>query len=270
MQDQSSDLSICPSFNSYSSDRLADIAARVSGEELPRDELRGGGDGVAESDNEDFEFVSFRTAGDEVLINDPIGPVFPVFNRDLLSGDCGGDDDDGRRDRLVLRDDETPGPPSSSSSEADELDGVPPGTYCVWTPKRVPATPGRCEKSKSTGSVSKRWSFRELLRRCNSDGKESFVFLTPSSSSKKTEEKVVPKITAPVKKGVTSVSGGSEGAKAAAVKGKTAASAHEAFYLRNRELNRNAEKRRSFLPYRQDLFGFFANVNTMGRTLPPF
>ena len=296
MQDPSSDLSLCPSFNSYSSDRLADTAARVSTEfaklGLESSDDFHGSDGNRRNDNEneddDFEFVSFSTAGDEVLLNRPIGPVFPVFNRDLLRST---DSDD-----RLGHEDEIPCPPSSSSeasSEADELDGIPAGTYCVWTPNRVPATPGRCKKSKSTGSASKRWSlsFRELLRRCNSDGKESFVFLTPSSSSSKkmmmegeNNSKVDDqKITAAVNKAVSSTN--NEGAKIVTVKGKTAtaktavakvagndtvAAAHEVFYVRNRALNRNAEKRRSFLPYRQDLVGFFANVNTMGRTFPPF
>lgn len=277
MQDQSSDLSVCPSFNSYSSDRLADIAAEVSGE-FSKLGLQSSSDAPPsetvwsdENDNDDFEFVSFSKAADEVFVNGPIGPVFPVFNRDLLSADF----DDGRPE-LGRDEDEAPCPASSSSSsEADELDGIPAGTYCVWTPKGVPATPGRCKKSKSTGSQSKRWSFRELLRRSNSDGKDSFVFLTPSSSSRKTEEKVDHKITAAVTKGRSSVSSSKEGAKVAAVKGKktttaAVAAAHEVFYVRNRELNRNAEKRRSFLPYRQDLVGFFANVNTVGRTFPPF
>ncbi|XP_062106855.1 uncharacterized protein LOC133818155 [Humulus lupulus] len=284
MQDQSSELPVCPSFNSYSSDGFVDIAAKVSREfaDLGLGSSDGGSGHEHHNEDEDFEFVSLSTAGDEVFINGPIGPVFPVFNRDLLSGGY----DDRRRDRLG-GDDEIPGPPSSSSSEADELDGIPSGTYCVWTPKGVPPTPGRCRKSKSTGSSSKRWSFRELLRRCNSDGKESsFVFLTPSSSSKKVEEKVShEKITSvAVNRGGSSGSASNNGrAKMSnAVKSKPAVAvgkavgnnkmiaAHEVFYVRNRELNRNAQKRRSFLPYRQDLVGFFANVNTMGRSFPPF
>uniref|UniRef100_A0A803QJ44 Uncharacterized protein n=1 Tax=Cannabis sativa TaxID=3483 RepID=A0A803QJ44_CANSA len=294
MQDQSSEQPFCPSFNSYSSDRLVHIAAKVSREFA--DLGLESSDGGSEHDNrhhnvddEDFEFVSFSTAGDEVLVNGPIGPVFPVFNRDLLSAYY----DDRRRDRLGDGDgDEISGPPSCSSSEADELDGIPSGTYCVWTPKGAPPTPGRCRKSKSTGSSSKRWSFRELLRRCNSDGKESsFVFLTPSSSSKqKVEEKIghekITSVASAVNRDGRSSGSGSSNEKGkirTAVKSKGAAlavgkavgnnkmiAAHEVFYVRNRELNRNAEKRRSFLPYRQDLVGFFANVNTMGRSFPPF
>ncbi|XP_024029542.1 uncharacterized protein LOC112093992 [Morus notabilis] len=246
-----------------SPDSIADIATKVS-REFCKLNLETSGD---DEDN-DFEFVSLSTAGDEVFLNGAqIGPVFPVFNRDLLLGTC---EEDRRGDRFALGDEEeVPDPPSSSSSscsEADELDGIPPGTYCVWTPKGVPPSPARCEKSKSTGSCSRRWRFRDLLRRSHSDGKESFVFLTPSFGSRKspTEDNKTNKAEEkPIRKSGSAVS--------AAGKGKNMAAAHQVFYVKNRALNQKAEKRRStFLPYRRDLVGFFANVNTVGKTFPPF
>ena len=51
--------------------------------------------------------------------------------------------------KLLIEERETA---SCSSSEADELEGVPSGTYCVWTPKAAESPPGRCRKSNSTGS----------------------------------------------------------------------------------------------------------------------
>ncbi|KAK6155194.1 hypothetical protein DH2020_009442 [Rehmannia glutinosa] len=55
-------------------------------------------------------------------------------------------------------------------------ENIPAGTYCVWRPKGADQpSPSRCKKSKSTGSASKRWKFRDLLR-SNSEGKDSFVF----------------------------------------------------------------------------------------------
>ncbi|BAT99243.1 hypothetical protein VIGAN_10064500 [Vigna angularis var. angularis] len=63
---------------------------------------------------------------------------------------------------------------SSSSSEADELEGVPAATYCMWTPN----SPRKCKKSNSTGSSSKKWKLFDLLRQSNSEGKESYLFLT--------------------------------------------------------------------------------------------
>nr|GMC85017.1 Candidapepsin-7 like [Ipomoea batatas] len=59
-----------------------------------------------------------------------------------------------------------------SSSEADEMDGILPSTYCVWRPK-APAekssSPKNCKKRNSTG-WSKRWKLRDLIHRNNSEG----------------------------------------------------------------------------------------------------
>lgn len=272
MQEQNLDLPVCPSFNSYTSDKIVDTAAKVCREfgnlGLESSDIDLHPRGSEFDGDDDFEFVSIFKAGDEVCVNGQMGQVFPVFNRDLLLDHGGREskpnfDDDGEDEESV------PGPPSSSSSEADELEGVPTGTYCVWTPKRVPESPGQCKKSKSTGSSSKRWRIRDLLRRCNSDGKDSFVFLTPLSSSKKMEtDNKVEKLN---KEKKSSGSSSDSGAVAGAGKGKAKGveNAHEVFYVRNRKL-KEGEKRRSFLPYRQDLVGFFTNVNAMGKAFPPF
>ncbi|KAM3374639.1 hypothetical protein P3S68_013353 [Capsicum galapagoense] len=126
-----------------------------------------------------------------------------------------------------------------ASEDDDDLEGIAPGTYCVWRPKAAESPSELRKKSNSTGSVpSKRWNkLREFLHRSNSEGKESFVFLT-----KKREEKTGKKtrIVDPVK--VTGkVAGGVEG------NGK--------------------DKRKSYLPYRQDLVNFFGNVNGLNRNL---
>lgn len=70
---------VCPSFNSYCcSDKLADIVVKVFGEfdnltSLERESEDHAGD-------DDFTFVSLPQWGDKFFF----GPVFPVFNRDLL------------------------------------------------------------------------------------------------------------------------------------------------------------------------------------------
>ncbi|XP_015879201.3 uncharacterized protein LOC107415395 [Ziziphus jujuba] len=275
MQEQNlDDFPLCPSFNSYSSDKLVDTAAKVcrefdnlgletSSDQFDLQPQKSGFDGH----DDDFEFVSLFKAGDDVSVNGQMGQVFPVFNRDLLLNH--GGDRDGKLDENDEDEESVPGPPSSSSSEVDELEGVPPGTYCVWTPKRVPESPGQCKKSKSTGSSSKRWRIRDLLRRSNSDGKDSFVFLTPLSSSKKMEvadnnNNRVEKLNKETKS-----SGSGTGARGGKGKAKAVENAHEVFYVKNRKL-KEEDKRRSFLPYRQDLVGFFANVNAMGKGFPPF
>ncbi|XAR51869.1 hypothetical protein NMG60_11006640 [Bertholletia excelsa] len=284
-------LSFCLSFNSYSSTRFAEIASKVT-EEFVRDaklsaeeRSRGETSNDLNEDDDDFEFSLVR--GDSEVNADEIfdgraRQIFPLFNRDLLYHDRDHDREE-KPDistlrlplgSLFIQDREDRDLPSSSSSEADELEGISPGTYCVWRPKVVEPSPGRCRKSNSTGSEPKRWKFRDLLRRSNSEGKDSFVFLTPKSKEHKSDkmERIenpkerqnsgnADKVSRKVK--VKGVVGGGE---------KALPSAHEAFYVRNRA-SKEGEKRKSFLPYRQDLVGFFATVNgmgSMGKTLPPF
>ncbi|XP_057771084.1 uncharacterized protein LOC130990874 [Salvia miltiorrhiza] len=245
-----------PSFNSYSSDRLAELAVQISAEKSGDDN----------EENEDFEFSLVREdfkefSAEDFVYDGKLGPIFPVFNRDLLLRDGGGDDQCESSIQVplsqLLLEDRGSGndnPPSCSSSEADELESVPAGTYCVWRPKASDLrSPSRCKKSKSTGSASKRWKFRDLMRRSNSDGKDSLVFLTP----KNREEK----LPAEIPKKLKGKGGSSSGA--------AARSAHEALYVRNRAMN-EVDRKKSYLPYRQDLVGFFINVNALGKGLPHF
>ncbi|KAF7819579.1 uncharacterized protein G2W53_025034 [Senna tora] len=271
-EEEGSESMVCPSFSTYAStDRIADIAERVRLEQF---QFGSPNDAVAS----DFEFVTFRKAADGVFFDDArVGPVFPVFDRDvmMMEGDGGRDaedaaalqfsmrklfideDEEDQRRRVGGGGDRDP-PSSSSSSEADDLEAIPPGTYCVWTPKSTKASPGRCKKSNSTGSSSsKKWKLLDLLRRSNSDGKDSFVFLTPSSTSSS------PSSSSLVKKKENWICekklSGKEKAKGSGEK-KAWVSAHEAFYVKNRELKK-VDMRKSYLPYRKDLVGFFANKN---------
>ncbi|KAL0381726.1 UNVERIFIED_CONTAM: hypothetical protein Sangu_0236900 [Sesamum angustifolium] len=191
------DVYICPSFNSYSSDRLAEIAVRVAVEKSEED--------AGDDDGDDFEFALVREDKEvlaaEFLYGGQIGPIFPVFNRDLLidkDGELSTISEEKTLDSSIAiplsklfieEDQERDCPASCSSSEADELENIPAGTYCVWRPKLAESPmPSQCKKSKSTGSASKRWKFRDLLRRSNSDGKDSFVFLTPKRREEKPEK----------------------------------------------------------------------------------
>ncbi|OVA17007.1 Protein of unknown function DUF1645 [Macleaya cordata] len=244
-------------------------------------------------DDDDFEFTfvcrdpdGSPITADELFANGQIRPVFPIFNRDLLF--AGGRDDDSKPAKsstlrvplknLFLGDRDSTDPPSSSSSEADELENLPAGTYCVWTPKgssSSQASPETCKKSSSTGSSSsRRWRLRDFLFRSNSDGKDTFVFLTPSASTKmkKKDEKAVEKVIKAEVSEERKHSGESKVAGKGKSKGVSTAaevSPHEIHYVRNRALKEN-DRRRSYLPYRQDLVGFFANVNGLSRNLHPF
>lgn len=290
-----------PTFTSYSSENLGDIAARVVGElnlsvsdpydddfyaslhqndaveqghnhrDEPDEEVEEEEGEEAEEEEEDeeeddseFEFAvlcreddSSPISADEIFSNGQIRPMFPIFNTDLVFGG-GEENDDVSQDppertirlplRKLLTKERENSAASCSSSEADELDGIPSGTYCVWTPnpkKKESDIIGK--KSHSTGSCSKRFRIRDLLYRSNSDGKDTFVFLTPSNhhhhhnggGDQKRREKLPPSSAAAKKKG-----GGGGGSL---------------------EL-----KKKSYLPYRRDLVGLFANVNSISRTVRPF
>nr|XP_023911396.1 uncharacterized protein LOC112023011 [Quercus suber] len=228
----------------------------------------------------------FNKLGAFEVPENEIRPIFPIFNRDLLFS--GGYDGDlkSKVDSLSLR------PPlrklfveerdgsSESASESDELEGVPAETYCEWSGaaavggKAVEASPELCKKSNSTG-FSKLWRFRDLVHRSNSDGKDAFVFLNHSSSSSssaandksrnETSKKNDKKVEQNDKKPPVVVA-----VKEAKGKVKTASlSAHEKHYVSSRA-KREGEKRKSYLPYRQDLVGFFTNVNGLSRNVHPF
>ncbi|KAI3921052.1 hypothetical protein MKX01_036031 [Papaver californicum] len=331
-----------PSFNSYSSDNFAEIAAKVCQEfvddrvqlsleplikeenddkpgeivelqeekddllQEEEEEKAAEEDIEKEEDEDEFEFSFLSGDGiaisaDEIFANGQIRPVFPIFNRDLLfAGGKNYDEDNESKHpkknsslRKLFIGEREEDVHSCSSSEADELDNLPAGTYCVWKPKqsstRISSSlPDTCKKSKSTGSsssssqsvsttsVSKRWRFRDFLFRSNSDGKDTFVFLTPSASSSSATNKMMMKNTKEEKLVIEKlekvvVSG--EGKVVGKGKSKTGAaadnSAHEIHYVRNRALKEN-DRKKSYLPYRQDLVGFFANVNGLSRNLHPF
>jgi hypothetical protein len=288
-------VSVSPSFNTYSSAKLAEIAARVVkelGQEPDPDDdifswaaenppLQPQETSNAEpqreededEDEDEFEFAvvcrepeySSPISADEIFYNGQIRPIYPIFDQTLLLNDSHTNPDNSKASLSTFRrsplrklmveerereqQEEAREPMSCSSSEADDLDGVQPGTYCVWTPTKpssesaaeasLPA--GRRKKSLSTGS-SKRWKLRDLLYRSNSDGKDTFVFVTPSKKAEKT----------------------------VAVASKVAPQQLDAHYVRNSAAKEEDHKRRSYLPYRKDLVGFFANMNGLNRSLQPF
>ncbi|MED6188094.1 hypothetical protein PIB30_082715 [Stylosanthes scabra] len=241
-----SDSFVSPSFNSYSTDQLATVAEQIGRVHY-----------LTQNDDFGFEFVAFRKAEDNndhefSYFND--NTVFPLFNHDLLK------ESDGRNEsskvelrfpvrRLLIaggedhRSESYQSPSLSSgsswSSSDDDLDGIPPGTYCVWTPNSPQASPSRCKKSNSTGSSSssKRWKLLNFLRRSNSDGKESLVFLAAPA---KKEQRITGSTEVAGKLKVIDVSGGGK-------KEKAAVAVQEALYVKR------VDKRRSYLPYKEEL-----------------
>ncbi|GAB2229788.1 hypothetical protein Droror1_Dr00014044 [Drosera rotundifolia] len=132
-------------------------------------------------------------------------------------------------DRRLLTDQISSQPPrssvSSDSSFEDEMEGISADTYCLWTPRTpTPAsTPTRCTKSNSTGSVAlkhRSWRLRDLLKRSKSDGRSEQMISTEAAKAEKI--------------------GKGKG------KGKEMTTAATA-----------AGRRKTYLPYKQDLVGLF-------------
>lgn len=205
------------------------------------------GDDEADSDDDDdaFEFnvnvggeaVLCSNSADGILRDGQFRPIYPVFCRNWSFG---GLKDDAtkppvpRPSRLSLRKlmSEDRDPPSRSSAETDELDGVPAEMYCMWKPmtaeeREQAALSGKCKNSRSIGSSSNRWKFRNFLQRSNSDIKDALVRLSRKDSTKSrkiSDEKGRTKATTPA-----------DGDKTAQ-------------YIGNK-----GDRRRSVIPYRQDL-----------------
>lgn len=289
-------ISHSPSFNTYSSsDTLARIAARVvqefqahSDDDFDDDDYlfhhqteeeqvnNNNHESDQNEEDEEFEFAILcrepdlsPIPADQIFDNGQIRAVYPLFNTDMLFADDVQVDNSISSatsktsipvrlplGKLFIEERERHSA-SCSSSEEDKLDGVPVGTYCVWRPKAEEESPGGCKKSNSTGS-SKRWKFRDLLYRSNSDGKDTFVFLAPST--RKREEKVEKRMKEAAKiTGNDHPNGVGEG-------GEGATATH---YVR-KGVVKVSDQRRSYLPHKKDMVGLFANVSGVSRNLHPF
>ncbi|CAI9263574.1 unnamed protein product [Lactuca saligna] len=242
---------VSPSFSCYSSDSLTSMAvAKV----------------IREQQANDFEF-SWVLSDEDVSTEENDSPgrtVFPVFNRDLLvkdeeDRDAKAKENDlrvsssitGSLQKLFIEEREE----SSlySSWEEEESESLHSKTCCMWRLKvnggSLPCM-SKCKKSSSAGSRTKRWSIRYFfLWRSNSEGKEPVVFMNPTkvnSTKQKRNSGEVLKVAGRL---------------------KVQTPVHELFYVQRRAEN-EVVRRKSYLPYKQDLVGFFSNVKGMGKILP--
>ncbi|KAK9052414.1 hypothetical protein SSX86_029043 [Deinandra increscens subsp. villosa] len=141
--------------------------------------------------------------------------------------------------KLFIGEPEESSSSSYSSTESEESESL------RSTRSGSSSLPGvtKCKKSSSTGSGSgsgsKRWIFRYLLRRSNSEGKQP----------KKADSPKLKRISGEVSK-----TGG---------RWKAETPVHEQFYVQRRAENESG-KRKSFLPYRKNLVGLVG----MGKMLP--
>ncbi|KAG7019821.1 hypothetical protein SDJN02_18784, partial [Cucurbita argyrosperma subsp. argyrosperma] len=242
---------------------------------------------VDEIGDDEFEFSVAPTepqavtiSAEDIFYNGQIRPIYPVINTNLLlsssiidkNRNVDGEDDDGNLKKpkpkrvhrpslgkLMSEERETN---SCSSSEADELDGVLPGTFCVWSPKE---SLERCKKSNSMGS-SKRWKLRDLLYRSNSDGKDTFVFLTPSKRVEKIAEVSKEKIDEKAAGKVKSSRVAAAAAATAAI--VTPAASDEGQHVKNQ--SKEADRKRQSIAYGQETADLLKNVNGMTKNSHQF
>ncbi|XP_047309732.1 uncharacterized protein LOC124913167 [Impatiens glandulifera] len=199
--------------------------------------LSGDDEDEDEDDEEEFSFVSVGSGSSTFSSDDTF---FPLFDQSLLYN----------IDRNDL-----PYRPSVKKVFIETEDSVPPSSSdkisIKESRKAVEASPQICKKSNSTG-FCKLWRVQELIKRSNSDGRDAYVFFNGPSSKKDVKTEQV-KTLVKVKK--SSTKGKSEAIKA-----------HEK-YMRSREENR----RKTYLPYRPELMGFFTNIHGgMTRNVHPF
>ena len=227
-----------------------------------------------EDGDDEFSFACIGTDGSPISADDAfedgqIKAIFPLFDQSLLFD---GDATDLPRQPSVkvFVETEDPAPPPS---ESDAAEADPTGPYCEWSRKAVEASPEACKKSNSTG-FSKVWRFRDLVNRSNSDGRDAFVFLkngNPATANSNAVEKTdgssdKKKIATAVCGEVKAADGG--GVKVRTKKVKKSETAPLEQYMRNR---REEDRKRSYLPYRPELVGFFTNVNGgLSRNVHPF
>ncbi|WOG96435.1 hypothetical protein DCAR_0415770 [Daucus carota subsp. sativus] len=239
MSTQSETPLLCPTFSSYTRDGSVETATRVSNDYKSS---------IGEDENDDlFEFESGSPAVRK-------SAVYPVFNREALHNDI--DKKIEKLDDSVLvvplktlfLEEERENRISTSSSDESDDEAAEPS--CMWRRKGVGSSPSPsdCKKSRSTGSVLfKRFKICDLLR-SSSDGKESYLFSAKiDKSSNKIDYRKSP------------------GRVTGKVKAAPASSAHELFYVQNRSI-KEGDKRKSFLPYRKDLVGFFSVLGRASRT----
>ncbi|XP_022988400.1 uncharacterized protein LOC111485653 [Cucurbita maxima] len=144
--------------------------------------------------DDEFKFVvlcrepdAVTSSAHEIFYNGQIMPVYPVFNMDSLL-------DNGSRVGTVLENlkkstvhrsplrnmmnEEECKTTSVSSSGADGLAGVPPDTYCVWSPSAEKTLP---EKKHKGIELLNRWKFRDLIYnhiRSKSEGVDALTMRT--------------------------------------------------------------------------------------------
>ncbi|KAJ0229557.1 hypothetical protein HA466_0315760 [Hirschfeldia incana] len=227
MQEFSSTVSFSPSFSFYVSGdgTTAETAVRVVRESQSYYSVKVDGD----DDDAEFEFETSPLREESFFhfptTTDKEEDVDRVTSNNLLYGGWTVD--------------QSLSSPSQSHSSSEDLS--PSGYYCFWTPNRSPAR-GDSSKIKS----SRRCRIRDFLRRSHSDGAVS-----TTNEPKRCSFKDL--LLRRSHSGGSGSSISSSGNGSPVVKGKNKTASHKSTSIG--EVNM---RRKTYLPYRQDLIGVFA------------
>lgn len=249
--------------------KVKEESAKIDLEEEDDDEVE-----LVDATDEEFSFVcgilTSPIAAEEAFDNGQIRPFFPLFNQDLLLSDIDFQHLK-NRDKIFIETDDNNNNHHHPTTLNEEISGP----YCEWSKKATnlnPADQGTtCKKSNSTG-FSKLWRFRDFINRSNSDGRDAFVFFNNNTTTTSSSSNVVKKEDKVVFEKKEKISGDgvvklvTQSKKK--IKKSEAVLAHEV-YMKSKA--KHEERRRSYLPYRPDLVGFFTNVNGgLTRNIHPF
>ncbi|KAF0927846.1 hypothetical protein E2562_036588 [Oryza meyeriana var. granulata] len=252
-------------------DATADVVA------VPPSEAASG-DVVTDFDSDgefEFPFVSrdspagTASLADDLFADGRIKPFYPVFAR-------AGGADQTKKDASAPVAPRTRGPLGRLFLEESR---APPESYCPWTPgagsASVSASPRPPRKSGSTGSMARWRRISELVvGRSHSDGKEKFLFLPTPPPTKEHNDMDHFKPKPKPKPKPPPAAGGKKLPAAAVAEIDTVAAMHRVAYATNGSgatRGGGGTPRRTFLPYREELVGLFANVSGISRSHPhPF
>ncbi|XP_020599165.1 uncharacterized protein LOC110038618 [Phalaenopsis equestris] len=195
--------------------------------------------------NDDFEFSLMISdaethppiTADEIFSDGHIRPIYPA----IAKTPCAFKEKP-RRPQLIqlLMEESNWSISEASSSFVDELEGVTPGTYCLWPQDR---SQGSFHKCCSTQSLFRWWIRDPGFRRSNSDGRK-IVFLAAEERKRSTEK--------------VDADGGKKKGKGGEKKGKDMGmiTAHQLYYGKTDR----AGSRKSYLPYKTEIGVFFQSA----------
>ncbi|ESQ41440.1 hypothetical protein EUTSA_v10014334mg [Eutrema salsugineum] len=247
MQEFSPTVSFSPSFSFYASGDvgIVEAAVRVVRDSQSYSSVKVDGDEEAE-----FEFETLPLREESFF-------HFPTTTKTFEHSPEEEEDDDVAANRVTSKNllyggwniDPSLSSPSqsNSSSESDDSENPTSSKYhCFWSPIRSPAR-GDSSKNKSS-SAPRRCRFKDLLRRSHSDGA-----VTTSSESKRCRFKDLLRRSHSGGDG-SSISSSGNGSLAVKGKNKTAS-------YKPTNIGEVDKRRKTYLPYRQNLIGVFAGIS---------